>query len=48
MEGSVLVLVLGLALALTLTDLDTIADVKKLNTHTHAADGSIKGIRGWY
>ena len=51
MEGSVLVVVLGLALALTLTDLDTQRvkqDVKKLNTHTHAADGSIQGIRGWY
>ena len=22
--------------------------VKKLNVHTHAADGSIQGIRGWY
>jgi len=24
------------------------ASVKKLNVHTHAADGSIQGIRGWY
>jgi hypothetical protein len=22
--------------------------VKELKVHTHAADGSIKGIRGWY
>jgi hypothetical protein len=22
--------------------------VKKLNVHTHAADGSVNGISGWY
>lgn len=24
------------------------SDVKKLNDHTHAADGSVQGIGGWY
>ena len=51
MEGSVLGVLVGLGLYLVLTDLDTQRvkqDVKKLNTHTHDADGSINGIRGWY
>jgi|SaaInlV_100m_DNA_2_1039680.scaffolds.fasta_scaffold24066_4 hypothetical protein len=27
---------------------DNREDINKLQNHTHAADGSINGIRGWY
>ena len=35
-------------IALLYTASTTWADVDALNVHTHAADGSINGIRGWY
>ena len=51
-EVSLLALSLLFVIALQWNQLESVKenreDILDLNTHTHAADGSINGIRGWY
>ena len=46
MNGDAFVLVISLVITGIVAR--SVYDVKKLKVHTHAADGSINGIRGWY
>ena len=48
LQGLLLSAFTGLIMYHILTIDDNKRDVKKLKVHTHAADGSINGIRGWY